>query len=131
MAKYSSYSTQDDYDDYFNGTDEVMEREATTKKEDIIDTNPEKEYIDLCFIDLTDTNIFESAIARSGNIDAVIKLESSKRSNTFSSYKNYYDEVYNKMNIIEDSIMKVKLKYPHCNITTNVQDYYISLTFIL
>ena len=120
----------DDYDDFFTPIDSAIATAVATMKEVKEDTNPEKEYIDLCFIDLVDTNTF-SSVARNGNIDSTIKIESRKRkSNTFSSYKSYYDEIYNKMNLIEDSILKVKLKYPHCNVAIEVEDSYIGLVFI-
>jgi hypothetical protein len=138
--KYSSrvvksYGTpMDDYDDYFSDVEirravEALSASPTEPKME--KTSVEKDYIDICFIDLKDTNSIETTIARNDNIDAAIKINSIKKSNTFSSYKTYYDEVYNKMNIIEDSIMKVKLKYPHCNVTIKIEDNYISLSFIL
>lgn len=127
-ARYNDY-IQDEYDDFFR---EAVSR-ATQETAIPIEpkTSVEKDYIDLCFIDLKDTNSITTVLIQNDNIEATVKIDTNRKNNTFSSYKSYYDEIYSKMNTIEDAIMKVKLKYPHCNVTMNMGDSYIVLIFTL
>ena len=108
---------------------EQAEIETQTKIEYL--STIEKDYIDICFIDLTDKSSFESKLGRDGIIDSYIKIDSVKSTNTFQSSKEYYFEIYEKMNIIEDAILKIKLKYPHCNISIQVNETHINLKIIL
>jgi hypothetical protein len=123
------YDYTDEYDDFFREAVSRVTQETAKPSEP--KTSVEKDYIDLCFIDLKDTNSINTTLIQNDNVEATITIGVSRRNNTFSSYKTYYDEMYNKMNIIEDAIMKVKLKYPHCNVTMNVADTYIGLLFTL
>lgn len=121
-ATRKAYYDYDEHGDFFDNFATDVETkpdvETCTKSGKI---SPEQEYIEVCFLDFKDSNRF--SITSSGYTFKIKIPINIIKSSTFLSYKNFYNSISNDMDNIDESLLKVKMKYPHSNTTISVDDY--------
>ncbi len=80
------------------------------------------EYINLCFVDLTDSGDLEKVTFGTNRV--VIDIKRIKTVNkTFNNYLSYIRQTAKTLEMVDEAITKVRINHPHVNV---VQDIYES-----
>lgn len=120
LSSVRDVDVDDGMDDFFSGSEVIDEK---PEKNNI---TPEYEYIETCFLDFKDVYKLKIKTRSENRFEISIKIEE-RKSSTFGSYKDYYNNISENMNNIDESLLKVRMKYPHSNITVSVNERSIDL----
>lgn len=134
MATYRRSLRDRGYGDYISDNDDFFSSDTSYGLDDVVaeekkaetEITPEYEYLETCFLDFKDVYKLKIKSKNNNKFDVSIKVEEMK-SSTFGSHKDYFNNISENMNNIDESLLKFKLKYPHSNINVSVNDKSIDL----